>query len=185
MVRWLALLTLVCFGGGGWALVDLVQERSTIALLIGSRSIGFQVVAGSAVGLLIAMVAAWLIDRPFMVDIKQRYTDLIGPWFRHPAEVWLVSLCAGIGEELFFRGAVQYWLGIVPTAVLFVAVHGYLDPRSWRMSTYGVVLTMAMCGLGWMAAHWGLVAPMAAHAVIDVVLLGKLKRANGTPHSVG
>ena len=68
-------------------------------------------------------------------------------------------------------------MGITITAVLFVAIHGYLDPRNWRISIYGLVLTAMMIALGWMAEHQGLLAPMAAHTMIDVVLLEGLHRA--------
>ncbi|MBK7566807.1 MAG: CPBP family intramembrane metalloprotease [Bacteroidetes bacterium] len=31
-----------------------------------------------------------------------------------------LSFCAGVGEELLFRGAIQPWLGIWLTALLFI-----------------------------------------------------------------
>ncbi len=172
----LALFTLVFFGGGGAALIHFVQHRPLGAVIMGLRGISFQIATGTAAGLVIAFVAAWLIDRPWMRAIKLKYARLIGPLLATPADILLVSLCAGIGEELFFRGAVQHWLGIPLTALVFVAIHGYLDPRSWRMCVYGITLTFGMMVLGWMASAWGLVAPMAAHTAIDVVLLAKLAR---------
>lgn len=182
----LALITLVLFGAGGWALMVFVQDRSFAQLLWGERTILFQIVAGAFAGSFIGAIAGWLIDRPFMSSVKDRYTRLIGGIVFRPPDIVLVSLCAGIGEEIFFRGAIQHWLGITITALLFVAIHGYLDPRSWRLSVYGATLTLGMIALGWMADAWGLVAPMAAHAAIDVVLLWKLARAFARlDHSVG
>lgn len=181
----LALFTLVFFGGGGAALIHFVQHRELDAVILGSRGVFFQIATGTAAGMVIAFVAAWLIDRPWMRAIKLKYARLIGPLLATPADILFVSLCAGIGEELFFRGAMQHWLGIPLTAVLFVAIHGYLDPRSWRMCIYGVTLTFGMMVLGWMASAWGLVAPMAAHTAIDVVLLAKLARGARRAGSTG
>jgi membrane protease YdiL (CAAX protease family) len=79
-----------------------------------------------------------------------------------------------VGEELFFRGAVQWWLGIPFTAVVFVAIHGYLDPRDRRIMAYGTLMTLGMMLLGWMAERYGLVGPMLAHTLIDVILLERL-----------
>lgn len=189
-VRWLgrrtlmllALFTLVFFGGVGAWLISMVQDRPLSAVILGRRSVAFQLAAGTLIGLAIAAVAAWIIDRPWMRVIKQKYADLIGPMINSSADLVLVSLCAGIGEELLFRGALQFWLGIPITAIVFVAIHGYLDPRSWRMCVYGITLTAGMIVLGWMADQWGLLAPMAAHAAIDVVLLWRLwKAADRTP----
>ena len=105
-----------------------------------------------------------------------KYTDLIGPLMPTLALQVLVSVCAGVGEELLFRGALQYWLGVPLTAVVFVALHGYLNPLDWRVSVYGAYMTLAMIGLGVIAAHMGLVAPILAHTVIDIVLIGRLVR---------
>jgi len=85
-----------------------------------------------------------------------------------------ISICAGVGEELFFRGALQPWLGIPVTAVVFVAIHGYLDPRDKRLFLYGTLLTLCMMVLGWMAEVQGLVGPMVAHTLIDILLLERL-----------
>ena len=58
------------------------------------------------------------------------------------------------GEELFFRGALNTgWASAHP--VLFVAIHGYLDPRDRGLLLYGGLLTVFMLGFGWMAEVWG------------------------------
>ncbi len=182
----LALVTLVLFGMGGLALIVFGQHRSFTQVLLGERTVVFQVMAGSSAGIAIGSVAGWLIDRSFMRSVKHHYTRMIGGVVTRPVDIVLVSLCAGIGEEIFFRGAIQQWLGITATAILFVAIHGYLDPRNWRLCIYGVTLSLGMMALGWMAETWGLLAPMAAHAAIDVVLLRKLSRAFARlDHSVG
>lgn len=174
LIAVLALATLVFFGGGGALLVVYVQHRTLLPILIGSHAIWWQVLLGTASGLAIGYGAWGLISRPFMRDVLLKYALLIGPLMQSRLTRVLVSICAGVGEELFFRGAIQHWLGIVWTAVVFVALHGYLDPRSWRLSLYGVFLTLTMLGIGWQAREYGLLAPIIAHTLIDVVLLNKL-----------
>lgn len=176
-VLWLGAITLLLFGGGGVVLIAFAQHRDPIALILGPRHWMMQGAMGVCAGGAIATVAAWLIDRPFMEAIRTKYVELIGGIVRSRSDVVFISICAGVGEELFFRGAVQHWLGVPLTAVLFVAIHGYIDPRSWRMSTYGLVMSLGMMALGWMADRLGLLSAMMAHALIDVVLLVKLARA--------
>lgn len=181
-----ALGTVLLFGGGGWVLIDGVQHRSLRELLVGDGPLVFQCLLGLGAGLVIAAVASWLIDRPFMAPVKDRYVRLLGPMVSGNIGIVLVAVCAGLGEEILFRGAVQFWIGIPLTAIVFVAIHGYLDPRDARISVYGIVLTLGMLLQGWMAATWGLAGPVVAHTVIDVVLLRKLARAFGrTDQSVG
>jgi membrane protease YdiL (CAAX protease family) len=79
-----------------------------------------------------------------------------------------------VGEEFLFRGVIQSYWGIWITAIFFVAIHGYLDPRDKKMMTYGLTMTVIIGILGYMNTYLGLIAPMAAHMAIDVVLLYKL-----------
>lgn len=87
-----------------------------------------------------------------------------------------VSLCAGIGEEIFFRGIIQPYLGIVVTAIIFVAIHGYLNPKNLKITVYGVYMVFAIMLLGYLTDKFGLITAITAHTVIDVVLLIKTKK---------
>lgn len=184
LVGLLALTTLIFFGIGGAWLISYVQGRDIVHVVLGSGDPLIQALIGVVSGLLIAYGGWALISRPFMEPVLLKYAALIGPLMPGAAIRLVVSICAGVGEELFFRGAVQFWLGIPLTALIFVALHGYLDPRSWRLSLYGSFLTVTMMGLGWQARTDGLLAPMVAHTLIDVVLLAKLvavwRRSAGT-----
>jgi membrane protease YdiL (CAAX protease family) len=97
----------------------------------------------------------------------------------------ILSLVAGLGEELLFRGLVQtaiadmigeptgLWIGLVVASVLFGLAH---------FLTVGYVLMAALMGgyLGWLwIASDNLFIPIAAHAVYDflaLVYVGKLRR---------
>lgn len=176
-VLFLALLTVLVFGGGGAFLISVVQGRELLALHLGPDAAWLQLVSGLLLGTAMGFFALWMVQRRFMEPVMERYSTLLGPWLQRRSDRLLVSLCAGVGEELFFRGALQFWLGIPITAVLFVAIHGYLDPRDWRITVYGVAMTAMIMLLGWMADNQGLLAPMAAHTMIDVVLLEGLNTA--------
>lgn len=176
LLRWLALATIVLFGGGGLLLI-IWQGRSPFDVIRGSASIGVQLLTGTIAGLAIGGAAWAIIGTRWMDPVRARYSQLIGPLVARWSDRVLVSLCAGVGEELFFRGAMQWWLGIPLTAVVFVAIHGYLDPRDRRILVYGLFMTAAMGLLGWLAEAQGLIAPMGAHAVIDIILLEQLRRS--------
>lgn len=173
----LGLGTVLLFGGAGLLLITFVQGRDPWVLLMGPWSAGLQVLVGAAVGAGMGFAAWQLASSPGMQPVLDRYAERIGPLLSRRSDRIFLSLCAGVGEELFFRGALQHWLGVLLTALIFVAVHGYLDPRDRRMFLYGSVMTVMMAGLGWLAGYMGLLAPMAAHAVIDIVLFEGLHRA--------
>ncbi len=170
----IALFTLIAFGGGGIWIIVGAQHRSLTSVLFGGTPIWVHLLSGGAMGLLIAAIAWWIIARAYMDKVRTKYVAIIGPMMPSLWSQWLISVCAGVGEELFFRGALQHWLGVPLTAIGFVALHGYLDPRDARISSYGFFLALAMIGLGAYANAYGLLGPIIAHMVIDIVLLGKL-----------
>jgi hypothetical protein len=172
----MALLTILAFGGGGVALLELVQHRDAWSVTLGSAALWEQLLLGSLAGVLIGGTAWAMIRTTWMTPVRERYALLIGPLVSRRSHRWLISGCAGVGEELFFRGAVQGWLGIPFTAVVFVAIHGYLDPRDRRMLVYGLFMTVGMMVIGLLANAQGLLAPMLAHTVIDIILFQQLVR---------
>jgi len=163
--------TLWC-GGLGWICIVFLQKRGFLPVLIGSPPGGSQIVpilAGLLYGGVFGVLAWLLVRQPFMMGVTRRYVALTSAVRGWPAII-LVSLFAGAGEEVLFRGALQYWDCVIGTAFLFVLVHGYFSLREWRLSLYGLFLFLGMIPLGLAASHWGLIGPILAHAVIDVVL---------------
>jgi uncharacterized protein len=90
----------------------------------------------------------------------------------------LVSLMAGIGEEVLFRGVMQagladrlpVWLAVGIAAVLFGVAH-------WLTVSYAVFATLIGVYLGILFLVTGnLLAPAVTHALYDVVALSVLVR---------
>ncbi len=174
-IRLLGLFTLVVFGLGGALLIGLVQHRDLVEVIFGPGDPWLQLILGGGVGMLMGIGAWALVSVPLLEGAMRPYAGRIGPYMGRWQDRLFISGCAGLGEELFFRGALQYWLGIPATAILFVAIHGYLDPRRWRMFIYGSVLTVFMWGVGWWGQRDGLCGPIAAHFMLDLVLLDRLR----------
>ena len=174
VIVWLGLATLVLFGGGGIALIIGVQQRALAEVLVHGVGMSLQLLFGLLVGTAIGLMAWAIIRAPGFTPLRERYAMLIGPHVQQRYMRVAISICAGVGEELFFRGALQHWLGIPVTAVVFVAIHGYLDPRDQQLFIYGAALTLGMMVLGWMVDVQGLVGPMVAHTLIDIILLERL-----------
>lgn len=81
-----------------------------------------------------------------------------------------ISICAGVGEELLFRSGVQFYLGPIWTSIIFVAIHGYLDPRNWRTSLYGLIVMPFILVISYGFYEFGLWYCIAAHAAYDFIL---------------
>ncbi len=78
----------------------------------------------------------------------------------------VICLVVSICEELLFRGAIQYGLGIYWTSILFAVIHvRYLKhwvPTGWVfLSSYGLGYIYVQTGTLW--------APILCHFIIDLV----------------
>ena len=109
-----------------------------------------------------------------------------------PAELIVISLCAGIGEELLFRGWLMYWLvdGMAiaapkadPTVILVVAllvssiVFGFFHPIT---RLYVVLAALMGVYFGALVIWSGnLLVPITAHAAYDAAQLLIAKREVG------
>lgn len=184
----IALISLIIFGGLGLWIMDFARESTAGEFIMGFSSLPVQLIVGLLFGSLAGAISWWLIRRPFMRPVHGKYTRLFQSLKLKTSDIIIISLCAGIGEELLFRGAIQPYLGIYLTAIVFVALHGYLDPRNWRLSIYGILMTGIIIALGYFTEYIGIISAITAHVVIDLVLLFLLLRvspqnlADQTPH---
>jgi len=87
-------------------------------------------------------------------------------------DVMVISIAAGLGEELFFRGVLQPELGLVPASLIFGALH--VGGRATLVFGGWVTLMGAMLG-GLAIWTGGLLAPIVAHAAYDAGALAYIR----------
>jgi uncharacterized protein len=177
LIMQLALATLV-----GMPLIALAIDHfseDTVDLrtsLIGFAPLWKQVIFGAAAGIIIAVIAQFIIASPLLREVNVQYANLLGRFHLSWSEILFISVCAGVGEEVLFRGAIQPFFGIIITAFVFVGIHGYISPNNWRLSIYGLYMTVAMCLAGYLAKVYGLLSAIILHTLIDVYLLHFLQK---------
>lgn len=128
----------------------------------------------------------WLIVRyPWgpLGQLRKTVDDLLGSMFRDAtwADLALVSLMAGIGEEVLFRGVVQtaaqQWMhspgaALVVAGILFGLMHSVTR-------TYAIMAGLVGIYLGWLwLATGNLLTPIATHAIYDFGALCYLRRTS-------
>lgn len=90
-----------------------------------------------------------------------------------------LAATSSIGEEAFFRGALQPEIGLLWASVVFALAH--LVPRRellpWCVFSFAAGLLLG----GLYDATGNLVAPVVAHFAINAVNLGRLSREYGAP----
>ncbi len=132
--------------------------------------------AGVLYGLITVLIGIFLVTRPNMREINDFFGKMIqdlNPGWLH---IFFYSICAGVGEEILFRAAIQPLIGIWPTAIIFVLLHGYINFNHFSTSLYGVFLIFVSAGFGYLDIFFGIAAPITAHFMYDLVMFYQLKR---------
>jgi hypothetical protein len=95
------------------------------------------------------------------------------------AGIGVLAVLSAVGEEVFFRGLLQPWVGLVPQALLFGFLHQVPGQSRWVWVSWATLVGLA---LGAMFALTGsLVGPLVAHAIINGLNLSYLKRHDPDP----
>jgi uncharacterized protein len=134
---------------------------------------------GAGVAFALALINYLLLTRApsnWVVDgVRTVYAETIVPLFGglHPLGGILVGAAAGVGEEWLFRGIVQPLTGLTAASMLFGLAH--VGGR--RMLPFGVWATGMGLVMGALAIlTGGLIAPIVAHGVYDILALEYIRR---------
>lgn len=163
--------TIFLFGFGGIWIIEAWQDISFFEVLLSGVDPLLQLGAGLFAGTIAALAALYLINRPFFKEHKSFYYRLISS--KIPLNFGIItflSVCAGVGEEIFFRAGLQPIFGLWITSFIFVALHGYFSLKSLSLTWYGGLMFLIIAGFGYMFRYLGLISVMMAHSLFDFIL---------------
>jgi len=146
-----------------------------IPVIIGKMNVWLQLGLGVSGGFVLSGMT-WLMGKwKYLDDVNFDYTLRLGIFNFSLQEILFLSFCAGVGEEIVFRGMIQPWLGILTTSFMFIALHGYLSYSSWPKVIFGLILFAVGTLLGILGAHVGLFAAIVAHILYDIVAFQRIQ----------
>ncbi|MEM7163454.1 MAG: CPBP family intramembrane glutamic endopeptidase [Bacteroidota bacterium] len=150
-------------------------EGSFFDLFENKRTLFLQILVGAIFGAIAALIAIQIIRIPAIEEALKNYTNLMARLKLTLPLIILISIAAGVGEEILFRAVIQNLIGLWPAAIIFVAIHGYLNPLNWRISIYGIYLVLTSASFGYLYTNLGIWSAAMAHATFDFVLLFYVK----------
>lgn len=171
----MSLLTLVGMGGIGLLLVVFAHDAAIPDFLASGLPIKQQLLQGSIFGICTAVLAIALIRTQWFTESKSFFQQFITDLNPTLPEIIFYSFCAGVGEELLFRGGLQPWLGVWLTAIIFIALHGYLSLSDVTTTIYGLLMVLVSAGLGYLMERVGIFSSMTAHFWFDLVMFAYIK----------
>jgi membrane protease YdiL (CAAX protease family) len=88
-------------------------------------------------------------------------------------QIFSIAFFSSLGEELLFRGLVQPWLTLLPTAVLFGLCHQTPGQARWVWACWATAVGLAFGAI--FGFTGSLLGPLLAHALINAVNLQFLR----------
>ncbi len=133
--------------------------------------IGWQLLLGLSSGAgVIVLTRALEARSEALRRLSDRLASLVPPLSRSQAIG--CAIASAVGEEAFFRGAMQDQLGPWVTVVLFGLLHGGSERRLWGWTVFALMGGALFAGLFYVGGT--LAAPIVAHAVVNAVNLHAL-----------
>lgn len=162
----------------GFVLLALVLDMIFGLRMLADLSFSMAAINLSLAATIPLLAAVWLLGRMGWVwvrELQKFMREFLIPLFQNapPGILFLVSLLAGVGEELLFRGVIQGGLdgvvgntgALVIASVIFGAMHAVSRP-------YFIITTLMGLYLGWLYLATGnLLIPILVHFIYDWVVL--------------
>jgi membrane protease YdiL (CAAX protease family) len=171
----------ICIGMSVLAVALVYLQGSSIGSIIAAGQ-PLLLQAGFGLGVGAAAVLAALIGYKLQAS-KAHTKAVVNSYSRLDLSGWnpvWISLAAGFGEELLFRGALQPLLGITLASLVFVVAHiPAYQLKSFKLTTLlqasGVFATSIFLAL--IFEYLGLLAAMLVHSLIDIAGLYTVRHA--------
>jgi membrane protease YdiL (CAAX protease family) len=165
----LAFVINAAFGDGALPMV-LIEGQPLVA------QIGWGVTFGLAISVPTTVVVFFV---PLFSSLRRELLGLVSRLDLDALNPLWISLSAGIGEELLFRGALQPILGIWWASFIFTLAHfrsGQFHSMNWQKLIYAASVFIVGLFLGYVFLEIGLIAAMVTHAIVNVVSLFTARR---------
>lgn len=185
--QWLLRLLIVGVEGGlaalAWGLGRLLSQPALEQFEWSFQ--GVAVGAGASLPLLGLFVLLMQSNRAPLLRIRQLLDEVLGALFGACSvlDLALISLLAGVGEEMLFRGVLQArlstWLGLESGLAISSLVFGLLHAITPAYAMIATLFGLYLGGL--LIATQNLLVPIVAHAVYDFLVLVYLLRRPQTP----
>jgi membrane protease YdiL (CAAX protease family) len=104
------------------------------------------------------------IFQPGTSDVIERGTEELTGNFNNAWGAVLIAVSAGVGEELFFRGALQPKFGILLTSICFALLHTNYGLSFVTLGVFGMGIVF-----GILRQRYGAVPAMITHGLVNFV----------------
>ncbi len=168
----MGLATLIGFPVLAWPVLSFLEIDFLDIFEIADNQI-YLVPIYLGIGVSFGLFTIWLSETDYFRSALEPINDVLSQFKITYFNAFFVSFCAGVGEEIFFRGAMQKVVGIWITSVFFILIHvfTFISLKNYRLNLYLILMVLFIAFLGWSTERYNLWVAIAAHFSYDLVLL--------------
>ena len=108
----LGLFTIIVFPLAAFIINYIFSSESFWDIFISKQGILYETLLGLSIGILAGILAWVIIKLQILQPVREKYQGVIGSLKMNIGTIILVSICAGVGEEILFRGVLQSYFGV-------------------------------------------------------------------------
>lgn len=174
-LTFLSVFTLFGFSGIAYFILSF-SDAVAYAEIFNTSSLILDLAYGFLGGGLLAGLGLLILQIPMLKQVGDFFKVIFNQINLTFPDILFYSFCAGVGEEILFRGAIQPFFGIWVTAILFVLLHGYISFNDKPKTIYGLFLILVAAAFGYAYEYMSIYTAMAAHFIYDVIMFSYLKQ---------
>ncbi len=131
-----------------------------------------QIIFGLISGFMLGYISSIIIDKlKFFKIIKELVITLIKEYKVNLFDIFLISLLAGICEEILFRGVLQQLIGLFLSSFIFILLHGYFNPFNLNSTIFGLFMYVLSLIIGISFENLGILCAMIFHFSYDFIVI--------------
>lgn len=127
--------------------------------------------------LIIALGAVWALTvTPEQLEQQTAAAEQLAAAFSTLPMALLLATSVAVGEEIFFRGALQPVFGLGLTSLFFTLLH-----TQYTLTPATIAIFFVSLGMGWLRIRYSTTAAIVAHFIYDFIQLAPLLLMNASP----
>ena len=108
----LGLFTIIGFPLAAFVINYFFSSESFWDIFISKQGILYELIIGLILGVFEGLIAWRIIKLKILQPVRDKYQGVIGSLRMNIGTIIMVSICAGVVEEILFRGILQSYFGI-------------------------------------------------------------------------
>jgi hypothetical protein len=169
-------ITLLVFPTIGIWLLSYFEQINVLAVFELDAVFTPKLLLGLEFGVFYGLIILAVSQHPIFKAISNHQERMLKSLQLNWGDIIFMSFCAAFGEEILFRVSLQTWFGPWLTSIIFIAIHGYFNPRSFKKSLLGISLLPFILILAYGYEVLGLWFCIGAHFSYDLLMFqGALK----------